>query len=408
MERRNSMRDAMLPGRNPETANSFRRYLESLLDPRDPAREYGAILPVSSDPNVPGSGQFDLRGGFTGDILGLFGAGGRAMRGEAYDPMDITTGLMSAALPNAMRRPRMPNAETSINVYHGSPHDFPAERRIRLPDGSIQFIAGAPGQLPDLPAGATLMRDYPHGRFRMSQMGTGEGNQAFGPGMYTAEAERVAKTYKSSLSPMQARELTQMRGWLDELYEKQTNLTEDLSRAKRMVDEGKLYPIAVERIHANIDDVSKQIEQQTTRIRDYSGLDRGKMYETRIYAKPERFLDWDAIGTPSFREPPALTKFVDAEMDKLKNIYDVSDPATRKLATENALRNPETMIALRDAGVPGVRYFDASSRARGQGTRNYVVFDENLMEIVRKYGIAGLTMGGVAAAAGGAQSNPVD
>lgn len=408
MERRNAMRAAMLPGRDPETANALRRYIDDLLAPRDPGRQYGAILPVSSDPNVPGSGQFDLRGGFTGDLLGMVGAGARAMRGEAYDPMDITTGMMSAALPNAMRRPRMPNAEIGLKVYHGSPHDFPAERRIRMPDGSTQFIAGAPGQLPDLPPGATLLRDYPHGRFRMSQMGTGEGNQAYGPGMYTAEAERVAKTYKSSLNPMQVRELTQMRGWLDELYEKHTNLTEDLNRAKRMVDEGRLYPIAVERIHADINDVSKQIERQTARIRDFSGLDKGKMYETRIYAKPERFLDWDAIGTPSFREPPALTKFVDAEMDKLKNIYDVSDPATRKLATENALRNPETMIALRDAGIPGVRYFDASSRARGQGTRNYVVFDENLMDIVRKYGIAGLTMGGVAASAAAGNANSSD
>lgn len=102
---RNSMRSAMLPGRSPEMANSFRRYLEGLFDPRDPSREYGAILPISSDPNVPGSGRFDLRGGFTGDILGMLGAGGRAMRGEAYDPMDITTGLMGTATPSLAARP---------------------------------------------------------------------------------------------------------------------------------------------------------------------------------------------------------------------------------------------------------------------------------------------------------------
>ncbi len=239
-------------------------------------------------------------------------------------------------------------------------------------------------------------------------MGTGEGNQAFGPGLYTAEAERVAKTYKSSLSPAQTRELTQMRGWLDELYEKHTNLTEDFNRAKQMVDEGKLYPVAVERIRANIDDTSKQIERQTARINQYTGLDRGKMYEARIRANPERFLDWDAIGTPSFKEPPALAKFIDAEMDKMKNVYDLSDPATRKLATENALRNPETVAALREAGIPGVRYFDATSRSRGEGTRNYVVFDENLIEMIRKYGLAGLTMGGVAANAAAGNATPSD
>jgi hypothetical protein len=105
MERRNAMRAAMLPGRDPEVTNSFRRYIDDLLAPRDPTRQYGAILPISSDPNVPGSGRFDLRGGFTGDILGMLGAGGRAMRGEAYDPMDITTGLIGTATPSLAARP---------------------------------------------------------------------------------------------------------------------------------------------------------------------------------------------------------------------------------------------------------------------------------------------------------------
>jgi len=46
---------------------------------------------------------------------------------------------------------------------------------------------------------------------------------------------------------------------------------------------------------------------------------------------------------------------------------------------------------LNDAGIPGIKYRDAGSRGMdgAEGTRNYVVFDENLIEIVRKYGIAG-------------------
>ena len=134
MERRNAMRDAMLPGRDPETANAFRRQLDALLArrepdafmpprnpemaaafrqsvddlfaPRDPTRDYGAILPISSDPNVPGSGQFDPKGGFIGELLALLNNGGRAMRGEAYDPMAVTSGLMNGAAPALARRPR--------------------------------------------------------------------------------------------------------------------------------------------------------------------------------------------------------------------------------------------------------------------------------------------------------------
>jgi hypothetical protein len=45
--------------------------------------------------------------------------------------------------------------------------------------------------------------------------------------------------------------------------------------------------------------------------------------------------------------------------------------------------------ALNEAGIPGIKYLDAGSRGKGDGSRNYVVFDENLINIVKKYGIAG-------------------
>jgi hypothetical protein len=40
-----------------------------------------------------------------------------------------------------------------------------------------------------------------------------------------------------------------------------------------------------------------------------------------------------------------------------------------------------------------VRYLDQSSRAAGEGTRNIVVFDDQLIDTVRKYGVAGLAIG---------------
>jgi hypothetical protein len=50
---------------------------------------------------------------------------------------------------------------------------------------------------------------------------------------------------------------------------------------------------------------------------------------------------------------------------------------------------------LRDRGIPGIRYFDQGSRAGGgQGTRNYVVFDDKLIDILKKYGLAGLVASG--------------
>ena len=48
------------------------------------------------------------------------------------------------------------------------------------------------------------------------------------------------------------------------------------------------------------------------------------------------------------------------------------------------------LTELSTAGVPGIKYLDQGSRGAGTGTKNYVVFDQNLINIIKKYGIAGL------------------
>lgn len=55
---------------------------------------------------------------------------------------------------------------------------------------------------------------------------------------------------------------------------------------------------------------------------------------------------------------------------------------------------------VRDAGIPGIKYLDQGSRAAGDGSRNYVVNDDSLIEILRKYGLAGLPTAGVASGGG--------
>lgn len=45
--------------------------------------------------------------------------------------------------------------------------------------------------------------------------------------------------------------------------------------------------------------------------------------------------------------------------------------------------------ALAEAGIPGAKYYDQGSRSTGAGTQNFVVFDPALIEILRKYGLAG-------------------
>jgi len=56
---------------------------------------------------------------------------------------------------------------------------------------------------------------------------------------------------------------------------------------------------------------------------------------------------------------------------------------------------------LREAGIPGIKYLDQGSRSAGEGSRNYVVFDDSIINILRKYGLLGPMAGGAAAGAVG-------
>lgn len=48
---------------------------------------------------------------------------------------------------------------------------------------------------------------------------------------------------------------------------------------------------------------------------------------------------------------------------------------------------------LAEAGIPGIRYLDQGSRGKGEGSYNYVVFDDSIIDILKKYGLAGLIGG---------------
>jgi hypothetical protein len=73
-----------------------------------------------------------------------------------------------------------------------------------------------------------------------------------------------------------------------------------------------------------------------------------------------------------------------------------SDLATRRTG-ENLWRQAqgkapnaaEATNYLGSLGLPGIKYFDAGSRVggmlSGNGTRNYVVFDDSLIDILNKY-----------------------
>ena len=139
---------------------------------------------------------------------------------------------------------------------------------------------------------------------------------------------------------------------------------------------------------AEIEDVAREYRDRLSQ-----GKAPGRLYEVRINADPDAFLDWDApVSEQSERVRQSLLDLGigtrpsherlkgDQVHRRLAHAADVPAERSRQAAAQ----------ALRESGIPGIKYLDAGSRASGQGSRNYVVFDDSLIEILRKYGVSGL------------------
>jgi hypothetical protein len=249
----------------------------------------------------------------------------------------------------------------AIRAWHGSPHDFD--------------------------------------RFSMDKIGTGEGAQAYGHGLYFAEHPETAQMYQRSLR------FPALKG----------QPAQDL--VAQVADDINYYGGNIDAARAAYEDMAKSANPEAMAL-GQAKLDalaaaqeryKGRLYEVNIDANPEDFLDWDA---PLSAQPSGLRA-----IDQLAQNDDTWTRLTAKtwqqfppdsgerfvralsgLAEKGQGRfdsptNAGATELLREAGIPGIRYLDAGSRGAGDGSRNYVVFSDELISILNKYGVAGAGLG---------------
>jgi hypothetical protein len=258
-------------------------------------------------------------------------------------------------------------------------------------------VASMSGAQPPKPQGIRAYHGSPHDfdRFDMSKIGTGEGAQSYGHGLYFAENDAVAKRYREVL--------TESRG--PTVFEPKTEIERSLQKYVDEVassDGGTMHDLFANLEHAVRKRRLSAEALDSARVMNAEGRlsePKGRMYEVNIKADPADFLDWDKpLSQQSASVAPLLQR-----SELVRNLLDdpASEPNT-KTAGEflRALSKSEEKKFISDAGIPGIRYLDQGSRAAGEGTRNYVVFDDKLIEILRKYGLLGGVVGGGAMAGG--------
>jgi hypothetical protein len=257
------------------------------------------------------------------------------------------------------------------------------------------------GPLGIAPAGITVYHGSPHtfDRFDASKIGTGEGAQAYGHGLYLAENPQTAEFYKGALTDRFPAKLdgkamqeltTAQKSALGILNDYGGNVDSALSFAKR--DMAKAGSAGAD-FHA---------ERYNTLLDIKKGHKAAEVASPSLYkvdlpdSAVAKMLDWDA----------ALSNQPAAVRDALKNagIADGSgfsgglsgrelyNRARNGAPAKLPLRQVDDEIfaadRLRQAGIPGIRYLDGGSRGAGQGSSNFVIFpgNESLLQILERNG----------------------
>lgn len=326
---------------------------------------------------------FDVVAGGLGLPTGIDSTGGRV--GE----------LLAMALPFLAATKAAKAVKAPIKAYHGSPHDFD--------------------------------------QFSLSKIGTGEGAQTYGHGLYFADNEGVARSYRDQLSPVGAGgyELPASLSSADPVRDKDVFVRE-LDRVSKELagweQSGQAKADYMQRAVADARRVKAGIESA---LAGAPVQKTGRMYEVSINADPEDFLDWDApLSQQSEKVRQAVGKVAPTIEQKAFTTKPLHDGRVQILAptgdsmgyfqpheVSEALENfgagymgrglgqrsltggdlierarklsmkGDLSHELNQAGIPGIKYLDGASRSAGQGSRNYVVFDDKLISIVKKYGI---------------------
>jgi hypothetical protein len=284
------------------------------------------------------------------------------------------------------------------------------------------------------PRGITAYHGSPYDfdRFDISKIGTGEGAQAYGHGLYFAENEGVAREYREGLS----RNAPFVRELVIDGRKLTTGTPEyiaaDLAKiAARYKDDiikdyGSLSKWVKSDLAARGRQDAAKILRMFNKIDGASVGEKnlaGRMYQVRINANPADFLDYDApLSGQSEKVRSSLSALMGPKADQMtgQEVYQklsafdpmvevarkqgasapdmlpVIFPNASKAEIERAIsaasvQKPGDVVAssmLTEAGIPGIKYLDQGSRTAGDGSRNYVVFDDKLISILKRYGWA--------------------
>ena len=241
--------------------------------------------------------------------------------------------------------------------------------------------------------GQTVYHGSPHkfDKFDMSKIGTGEGAQAYGHGLYFADSPEVAKSYQNMVRAETADGKTIAPGAFDPEFGAIDALHKaggDYAKAKQLLE--------AKNAARGVNAWPEEMAALDGLMAKGAKINSGAFYKVDIPDETiPRMLDWDrplpkdSDVYNALRANPMLQGYLDnLRFSSGQNTGEMLYRDLSRFADEaNTEAGQFTASSiLKDAGIPGIRYLDGNSRGTG-GTSNYVLFDDQLPRILEVNGV---------------------
>jgi hypothetical protein len=313
-----------------------------------------------------------------------------------------------------------------VNTAAGIPDQYDNPNPLLAPQGQEQaaFDVAGMAQLGSMPfapksAGGTLgsitaWHGSPHkfDAFDMSKIGTGEGAQAYGHGLYFAENPQIAEGYKKALSggqyidkrgmPVQPNEIAA------DIYEAARKGGADVEEAS---DASSFWSLYLRDGDAMSNSPGFKYIKDVIDGRGIKFKHSGNLYKTSLEwpdpareaadpLGPQHFLDWDKpLSEQGNSIKSTLAQIAKQKQQEAASFGDIAPDINGSGADiwgelgnylsggRRTVDSPELARKyLQEQGIPGIRYLDGGSRGAGEGSYNYVVFDDKIPKIVERNG----------------------
>lgn len=296
---------------------------------------------------------------------------------------------------------------------------FTSKEGVYRKVGSGRVWGKSEGSQNDLAAMVAAWHGSPHDvdKFSNDKIGTGEGVQAYGWGLYFADSKSVAEFYKNALSgrPAYKYEGKVYAGNLNDPYYAAIN---------KVVKQGKEDAIGYFEAMATYEENPTMRGMYATLLDFVKNIDeakveqvgnKGRLYKVTLAPDEDEYLLWDkplseqsekvktalkngGIDVEVNERRVALGKQLDElnkagvsleEYEKVHRLYRAEKGRMHDIPGSDLYRELVGQFAteqvasehLHSLGIRGIKYLDGTSRNKGEGNYNYVIFSDEDVSI---------------------------